>query len=89
MTTHPPYYGRRGQAGSRHLSVHSASLPDLGRARAPSHITQRLLAPGALYQHLDLRKRRHLMAGMIGQDHRHPRATGSRYSSAGIRPIAA
>jgi hypothetical protein len=42
-----------------------------------------------LYCHQVLRKRWHLMPGTIGQDHGHPSATGSRYSSAEICPITA
>jgi hypothetical protein len=89
MPTHPPYYGSRGQARSHHLSACSAFLPDPGRARAPSRITRGFLAPGILYRCQNLGKRQQLMSDMIGQDRRHPRATGSRYSSAEIHPITA
>jgi hypothetical protein len=83
-----PHYDNHGQAGFQHLLARSASLPGPGWAWTFSRFIRGLSPLGRLYRRRGLRKRRHLMPSAIGRDHICPHMPGSRYSSAGICPIA-
>jgi hypothetical protein len=53
----------------------------------PAASPEGVSAPGRLYRHQDLEKRRHLMSGVTGHGHSYPYALDSRHSTAGIHPI--
>jgi hypothetical protein len=75
--------------GDRFFGSERYFNPCLGHARATGGRVWGISVPGKHHRSQGLGKRQHLMPGVTGHGHRHPRAPDSRYLSTRIHPITA